>query len=153
MRYGASIVVNCCQLSSMKVVAHCNKLLTIIGPTYSTIRSDGQRSIRNLPKKKIVNRLTFHRITTMSLGSRFWPSLYIISVTSPLHVCQYVTARYRTCTLRARFLVTKYSVDLRDRASEIRAACIQASSRAFQFAIRIDCIRFIMRIDSNRFVL
>ena len=89
----------------------------------------------------------------MSLGSRFWPSLYIISVTSPLHVCQYVTARYRTCTLRARFLVTKYTVDLRDRASEIRAACIQASSRAFQFAIRIDCIRFVMRIDSNRFVL
>jgi len=32
--------------------------------------------LRNLPVKKIVNRLSFHRIMVTSLWSRFWPTLY-----------------------------------------------------------------------------
>jgi len=34
-----------------------------------------------------------------------------------------------------------------------RSIPYQLTTRAFQFAIRIDSIRFVMRIDSNRFVL
>ena len=37
-------------------------------------------------------------------------------------------------------------------ASLLQILPAQTSSRAFQFAIRIDSIRFVMRIDSNRFV-